>query len=641
MKKSAFSFSLITVMIFLFGNLSFSQSIGIFNSVTPTEQTQSFVLPPTHVFQKIIQSGDALSAGGVLGTYLDFTAYVSIGGSSVNGYLSISSESTPAGVGILDITFNESLKKWVINSGGNVGFLPPTDVNGIGEISRFCSGTVTPNNTVIVCEEDVAGIDNNADGYIDRGWLIEIDPATRTVINQDGIGGGDKLWAIGRVLHENAVIKSDNMVLYTGADDVNNGFLYKFIPAVAGNFSSGTLYVLETSAALGTGTWKLLANTTKDDRNNTRALSVAASAYNFNGIEDVEIGPDGKIYFAAKTKGVVYRFTDNGTFGTSTDITGLEIFVGNSIEGMAYDIDEAGSLPPEPWGIGNDNLAFDGEGNLWVCQDGGRNHIWMVGATHTQASPKVSVFATTPKGCEPTGITFSPDYKFIFLSFMHPLGSNSTLQVDATGAAVQFNKHTSVVISRFENLGSAVPLAVSITGFSLKEENKEVILKWSVSNAVNHSHFEIERSADGKRFENIYNNHKQINNGNAQYFNFSDNRYPENSFVYYRIKQVDRSGAFRYSAIQVIRPGKEIAITAIYPIPAPDLLNIHYYSKKHNNITIQIMDAAGRRVMIESRKLLPGDRLLSVIVKSLKKGNYAISISQSDKMLYSKQFVKL
>jgi len=70
-------------------------------------------------------------------------------------------------------------------------------------------------------------------------------------------------------------------------------------------------------------------------------------------------------------------------------------------------------------------------------------------------------------------------------------------------------------------------------------------------------------------------------------------------------------------------------------------LNIHYYSKKQHDITIQIMDAAGRSLLLENRKILPGDHLLNVLVQSLKKGNYTISISQSEKILYTKQFVKL
>ena len=145
------------------------------------------------------------------------------------------------------------------------------------------------------------------------------------------------------------------------------------------------------------------------------------------------LAPDGKIYFTAKNEGKIYRFTDNGTFGTATDISGLEVFAGNDAYPTIknYDVDGAGPLGTEPWGRGNDNLAFDGEGNLWVCQDAivasDRNHIWVIGPTHTQAAPQVRVFATTPTRCEPTGITFTPDYKFMFISFMRPTGTTQLL----------------------------------------------------------------------------------------------------------------------------------------------------------------------------------------------------------------------
>ena len=165
-----------------------------------------------------------------------------------------------------------------------------------------------------------------------------------------------------------------------------------------------------------------VANSTVADRNNCRSLSQAAGGYNFNGIEDVEIGPDGKIYFAAKAEGKIYRFTDNGSTGTGADITRLEVFAGNSSYPTltSYDVDGAGPLGTESWGIGNDNLCFDGEGNLWVLQDGGRNHIWVI-STHayTGIFPG-KLFAKTPAGSEPTGITFSPDHNFLFLSFQHP-----------------------------------------------------------------------------------------------------------------------------------------------------------------------------------------------------------------------------
>ena len=342
-----------------------AQTIGTFSSVTPGPQVQTLVLPSTHTFQRIIKTGDALSLGGNLGDNLDFTGYVPIAGSSTNGRLSISTENTPAQVAILDVSYNNSTHLWVVGTAGKVNF-NPTD---IGTVNRFCSGTVTPNNTIMVSEEDLTSgnVNSGVDGYTDIGWIIEIDPATRTVINQTGDNPtADKLWALGRAKRENAVIRSDNAVLYTGADDGSVSYLYKFIPTVPGNFSTGLLYVLDAPGLAGNGTWQLIANTTVANRNATVANSTTAGADSFNGIEDVEIGPDGKIYFTAKGEGKIYRFTDNGTVGTATDISGLEVFAGNSTAGITYDVNGAAAGGVESWGLGNDNLAFDGEGNLWV-----------------------------------------------------------------------------------------------------------------------------------------------------------------------------------------------------------------------------------------------------------------------------------
>ncbi len=631
------------VIVIFFTITTSAQTIGTFASITPTVQTQNLVLPATHKFQRIIKSGDALSLGGTVGANTDFTGYVPVGGSSRNGYLSISNETTPAGCAILGISYNYTSHTWTVNNGGNVDFLTNAT---FGNTARFCSGTVTPNNTIIVCEEDITAGDANGDGYQDRGWLIEINPATRTVINQDGIGVPDRLWAVGRGRHENAVIKNDNTILYTGVDDAANGYLYKFIPAVPGNFSNGILYVLETIAGLGNGTWRIVANTTQADRNNTPTLSTAAGAYNFNGIEDVEIGPDGKIYFAAKNEGKVYRFTDNGTFGTATDISGLEVFVGNNAYPTirSYDVDGAGPLGNEPWGRGNDNLAFDGEGNLWVCQDAivasDRNHIWVVGPTHTQASPQVKVFATTPVRSEPTGITFTPDYKFMFISFMSPTGSNTTAQTDAAGVSVIFNTHTTVVIARAENLGPFATLPVNFTDFNVTKVNDGVFINWSVTDVNNHNYFSVERSTNGTDFEEIHRNSENINGVARQSFSITDKKPPVSNIIYYRIKECNNNGDFHYTDIKTVKLNKQGRIGSIYPQPANDKLNVQYHSYNEGSVKIIITDINGKIVMQESRNMNAGAQFIVVNIGKLNSGMYLVSITDKDHQKSLQRFIK-
>jgi secreted PhoX family phosphatase len=442
--------TLLLALVFSFSFYSYSQNIGDFTSITPTAQTQQFVIPSTHTFQKIIEVGDALTGGELLPDNPDFTGYVPVLNSSINGYLSINSETGPGGVTVLDINFNVASKLWETTASEAINFTPV-----VGTFAN-CSGTVTPWGTVISSEEYQITTDLNSDNYFDFGWNIEIDPNSKTLKNNV------KLWALGNFAHENVTIHSNEKTVYQGADS-NPGYLYKFVATNAQDLSDGLLYVYSGSKN-GLGNWVLINNTTKDDRNNTLTLSVNAGATSFAGIEDVEIGPDGMVYFAVKSEDQVYRFQDSDPI-TGTTVTNMETFVGN----MNYTIDYGSGTTSVPWSYGNDNLAFDGDGNLWVFQDGDlnngdSNYIWLVKNGHTQANPKVEIFAITPKGSEPTGITFSPDYKYLFMSIQHPDSGNAANQTDAAGKVVSFSKGTTLVIALKGNLGTTLS-----TEFKIKD----------------------------------------------------------------------------------------------------------------------------------------------------------------------------
>lgn len=421
-------------LIFLFlgvQTLLNAQHISDFVSVLPTAQTPNLVIPSTHVFQVLIQEGDTLSNGGILPPNPDFTAYVPTRRSSREGRISLNHENTVGGATILDVSRNPNTGFWQIQHSEAVNFAP------VFGTARNCSGGITPWNTVLSGEEVMNTYDGNSDGYADNGWLTEIDPISRVALR--------KLWKVGRASHENAAVSFDRTTLYTGGDDPTFGFLFKFETATPGDFTDGRLYVLKLTAG-GAGIWMPLPNTTQADCNNACFNAQALGATNIAGIEDVEIAPNGKIYLAAKHSGQVYRFNDMGE-----TVENYEIFVATT----AYPITHSGGTVIESWGTGNDNLAFDDLGNLWVLQDGGNNHIWVISPTHTAANPQVRLFATTPAGSEPTGITFSPNYKFIFLSIQHPFTWNSTPQTDATGRSILFNRSTTLVISRSAVLGQS------------------------------------------------------------------------------------------------------------------------------------------------------------------------------------------
>ncbi|WP_313091146.1 alkaline phosphatase PhoX [Chryseobacterium flavum] len=426
--------------------------ISCFTSIVPTAQTNKLIIPAEHKYQLILKEGDNYTeGGGLVGGQNDFTAYVAKTGSSTNGYLSVNHETNPGGVTMAEINYNASTKLWQLTKSRAVSFSAPSLVQTI----RNCSGGITPWGTVVTAEESVTSNDVNNDGHKDYGWFVEIDPATAQVISKNPDGSKGKLWQMGIMNHENVVINNAGTIAYYG-EDGGTHMVYKYVMDTPNDLSSGNLYVLKLDQGLTTAgdpvgttaTWIQVPNKDAADQNNTSQLAYSLGGTKFNGVEDVDISPlDGKIYFTAKGLDRVYRLQDNGATASQ-----VETFAGGA--STSYSFNTSQGMMSEAWGDGNDNLTFDELGNLWVLQDGGKNYIWVIAPDHTQANPKVRLFASMPAGSEPTGLTFTPDHKFGFFSIQHPDSTIST-DVDATGNTIDYRgKSATIVVALKANLGT-------------------------------------------------------------------------------------------------------------------------------------------------------------------------------------------
>ncbi|NUY81805.1 DUF839 domain-containing protein [Flavobacterium sp. MAH-1] len=452
--------------------------ISCFTSIQPTGQTPQMIIAPEHRFQLLFKQGDAYMTGtGTVAGNHDFTGYIPISGSSTNGYLSVNHENGPGGVSIVDMHFDETSKLWDVDNTRLVDMYN-TDVV---TTNRNCSGGVMPWGTVVTAEENTTAGDANSDGYQDLGWLVEIDPVTAQV-KEHGNGKQEKLWAMGRMNHENVCVDQTGSVAYYG-EDGGTHCVYKFVPTTPGNLYSGNVYVLKLDLGLqndepncSTGQWIQVPNTTPADRNNLASVAGTLGGTNFNGVEDCEIGTlDGKVYFTSKGKNRIYRFKDDGT-----TVSQFETYAG----GMSYPITTANGTVTEPWADGNDNLTFDDKGNLWVCQDGGLNYIWVIRPDHRQDMPDIKLFASMPAGSEPTGLTFSPDYKFGFFSVQHPDATN-TPQLDANFQNVTLNASASVVFALGTQIGLQAPVADFVADQVAVDEGQTVTFTDLSSNNPN------------------------------------------------------------------------------------------------------------------------------------------------------------
>ncbi|MBT7938973.1 MAG: DUF839 domain-containing protein [Euryarchaeota archaeon] len=215
-------------------------------------------------YQVILQSGDALSEGGVAGGIYaaddgnqlfiskkpDYNAFVPLNTDGSRGYLYTAWEERPAGVSQLEIEWNTTSSEWDVLGGM---MLDLSSING-GWV--LCFGSLSPWGAPLLSEElyftntrdwndetynyhyDQEKLENYLGYYpnpYDYGYIVEIENSATAEPDFS------KHFAMGRFSHENAQVMPDERTVYL-SDDGYDTVLFKFVADTAGDLSSGTLY---------------------------------------------------------------------------------------------------------------------------------------------------------------------------------------------------------------------------------------------------------------------------------------------------------------------------------------------------------------------------------------------------------------
>lgn len=181
---------------------------------------------------------------------------------------------------------------------------------------------------------------------------------------------------------------------------------------------------------------------------------------------------------------------------------------------------------------------------------------------------------------------------------------------------------------------SNAALPLTLLSFNAGYDNNQVNLWWSSLNEVNTGFFEVERSTDGKTFTTISTVTAKATPG-ANSYDFIDPNPLFSEVAYYRLKIVDKDGAFRYSSISVVNSRLKGKI-ALYPNPAHRLLELTH-NRANAKAAVEIFTMDGRKVI--TQKLMANTTKTSVDVSGLSAGTYLLHIVDG-KDLVIKKFVK-
>ena len=110
----------------------------------------------------------------------------------------------------------------------------------------------------------------------------------------------------------------------------------------------------------------------------------------------------------------------------------------------------------------------------------------------------------------------------------------------------------------------------------------------------------MKKSKDGQIFDFLNQVKSEAINGNStvtlNYRTYDLN--PYSGISYYRLKQTDYNGAYKYSAI-VQLDINEKSIVSVYPNPTSNNLFIHV-SDDYNNASVKVLDVLGREVLSQN-----------------------------------------
>jgi hypothetical protein len=184
-------------------------------------------------------------------------------------------------------------------------------------------------------------------------------------------------------------------------------------------------------------------------------------------------------------------------------------------------------------------------------------------------------------------------------------------------------------------------LPIELLSFSAIANGEKVDIKWETTTETNNDYFTIEKSKDGKNFTKLM-DVKGAGTSTSLKEYFEADYQPYFGTSYYRLKQTDKNGDFKYfNMVSVNFNGQKNIVLYPNPIDNTSNLNIKISGYKNEEVVVVLQDMQGREFL--SRVLLSeGDNKIFVVdeTKSLAPGAYIVTASSNDKIYNYKLIVK-
>jgi hypothetical protein len=191
---------------------------------------------------------------------------------------------------------------------------------------------------------------------------------------------------------------------------------------------------------------------------------------------------------------------------------------------------------------------------------------------------------------------------------------------------------------------NTTPLPVELLAFSAQRIGEKIHINWTTESELNNSGFVVERARDGKRWDSISYVEGHGTTDVRHDYSLID-PIPEDArglrSLYYRLKQVNRDGAFVYSPVVEVRlpaAADVLVLNPAFPNPFNGSTTLSFTLSEPTTVTMLVINNAGQvvRRYNEQEILQPGYHSAQFESNDMPTGIYHLVVSTPERSFTQK-----
>jgi trimeric autotransporter adhesin len=242
--------------------------------------------------------------------------------------------------------------------------------------------------------------------------------------------------------------------------------------------------------------------------------------------------------------------------------------------------------------------------------------VTLTDASTSTSSASIAVWAGTPgSGTLPTQIYSSTGNTLSYTDIGLANLATGYYYIEITNGA---SKIVTAPIWYTRNDAAIVP--VKLSTFAVQKLENKAKIYWTTEQEINSSKFVVERSSDGRTWENLATVNAAGNSNTRSDYYVTDYS-PKKGINYYRLKQIDLDGKFEYSNIKsaIFNVPYNVIVT---PNPVSDFIHVLINKADNKNIEIQIADMSGKII----KNIITNESFTNISTYGIAKGMYLVKV---------------